>query len=313
MPISKTVLAASLALATQSVFASAVLAPPEIFAPGVISGPAKEDSAVFTPDGATVYFDRAQWPNALILVSHRVKGTWSAPRIAPFSGQWLDHDPAMAPDGSFLVFASNRPATAAGAIVREGGNLWRVERKGEGWSAPVRLPDAINASPKTYAPCVVGDGSLYYQQADAKTGEFHLFRAQHRDGHYEAPQRVTFAGATTHELDPAVAPDESFIVFDANDPANAERDRLFIAFREAQGWGQPIDLGDVVNAHDNPWGAHLGADHRTLYFSSTRASTISWPRTHAQAEEDLARLETWDNGNENIWTVSLAPLLDARG
>jgi Tol biopolymer transport system component len=290
---------------------ASTLAPPEIFSPGVISGPAKEDSLVFTPDGNTAYFDRAQWPNALILESHRSPHGWSTPRIAPFSGEWLDHDPAMAPDGSFLVFASNRPAQTGGAIVREGGNLWRVDRKGNGWSAPVRLPDAINASPKTYAPCIAGDGSLYYQQADADTGEFHLLRAQYRDGHYETPVRVTFAAATIHELDPAVAPDESFIVFDANDPAHLDRDRLFIAFRAAGQWGVPVDLGDAVNAHGAPWGAHLGPDHRTLYFSSTRTTPVQWPRTRADGERDLARLQSWDNGNENIWQVSLAPLIDA--
>lgn len=287
------------------------LASPEVFAPGIISGPAKEDCAAFAPDGDTVYFDRAQWPNALILVSHRAQGAWSTPVIATFSGQWLDHDPAMAPDGSFLVFASSRPANAGGVPVREAGNLWRVERKGTGWSAPVRLPDAINRSAKTYAPSIAGDGSLYYQQADASNGEFHLLRAQYRDGRYLEPARVALQAPGTHELDPAIAPDESFIVFDANTPSSPDHDRLFIAFREGDAWGKPVDLGDAINAHDDPWGAHLGADHRTLYFSSTRSQPTAFPRTREQAEQDLARLQAWDNGNENIWRVSLQPLLDA--
>jgi len=285
---------------------------PEVFAPGVISSPAKEDCAAFAPDGDTVYFDRAQWPNAQILVSHRVHDVWSEPKIAAFSGQWLDHDPAMAPDGSFLVFASSRPAAAGGAAVHQAGNLWRVDRKGDGWSEPKRLPDAINASPRTYAPSVAGDGSLYYQQADAAGGEFHLLRAQYRDGGYLDPVRVALQAPGTHELDPAIAPDESFIVFDANTPSSPDHDRLFIAFREGGVWSAPVDLGDGINAHNDPWGAHLGADHRTLYFSSTRSLPTTFPRTRAQAEQDLARLQGWDNGNENIWKVSLQPLLDAR-
>ncbi|MEP7044836.1 MAG: hypothetical protein ABI843_17365 [Dokdonella sp.] len=288
------------------------LANPEVFAPGIISGPAKEDSATFAPDGDTVYFDRAQWPNALILVSHRVHGVWSAPVIAAFSGQWLDHDPAMAPDGSFLVFASNRPATAGGAPVREAGNLWRVERKGADWGEPARLSDAINRSPKTYAPSIAGDGSLYYQQADPTSGEFHLLRAQYRDGRYAEPLKLSLEAPGTHELDPAIAPDESFIVFDANTPSSPQHDRLFIAFREGAGWGKPVDLGDRINARNDPWGAHLGADHHTLYFSSTRSAATTFPRTRAQAEQDLARMQAWDNGNENIWQVSLQPWLDAR-
>ena len=293
------------------VAAAAALSEPSIFAPGVISGPAKEDSAAFSPDGATVYFDRARWPNAFILESRREGNRWSTPRIAPFSGEWLDHDPTVAPDGSFLVFASNRPAVRGGAIVREGGNLWRVDRRGSGWGTPVRLPDAINASPKTYAPSIAADGSLYYQQADAATGEFHLFRAPYRDGTWGTPERLHFDAPTTHELDPAIAPDQSFLVFDADDPAHPDHDRLVIALRNRNGWGRPVDLGDAVNARGNPWGAHLGPDGRTLYFSSTRGESPAFPRTHAQAAADLVRLGDWDNGNENIWKVSLAPVLDA--
>jgi hypothetical protein len=289
---------------------AAPAAAPEIFAPGVISGPAKEDSAAFAPDGNTVFFDRAQWPNAFILVSHRTRSGWSTPQIAPFSGQWLDHDPAMAPDGSFIVYASSRPKTAGAAPVREGGNLWRVDRERNGWSAPVRLPDTINNSAKTYAPSIAGDGSVYFQQADAQTGEFHILRSQYRDGTYLPAVRVAL-GDGPHQLDPAIAPDESFIVFDAADPAKPEQDRLFIAFHEGDHWGAPLDLGDAVNARNSPWGAHLGADHRTLYFSSARTLPIAFPRDAAQAGRDLARLQAWDNGNENIWSVSLAPWLDA--
>ncbi|MET0225724.1 MAG: hypothetical protein ABW187_04715, partial [Dokdonella sp.] len=189
---------------------------------------------------------------------------------------------------------------------------WRVERDGEGWSDPVRLPDAINRSPKTYAPSIAGDGSLYYQQADAATGEFHLLRAQYRDGRYLEPAHVVLQAPGTHELDPAIAPDESFLVFDANTPSNPAHDRLFIAFRDGDAWGTPVDLGDSINARNDAWGVHLGADRRTLYFSSTCSQPTTFPRTHAQAEQDLARLQAWDNGNENIWRLSLQPLLDAR-
>ncbi|HET7331606.1 MAG TPA: hypothetical protein VFJ26_12475, partial [Dyella sp.] len=72
-------------------FASLAADAPQVFAPGVISGPAGEACPAFTPDGDTVYFD----VGSMILVSHREHGTWSKPAIAPFSGQWLDHDPAM--------------------------------------------------------------------------------------------------------------------------------------------------------------------------------------------------------------------------
>lgn len=290
---------------------------PEVFAPGVISGPANEDAAAFTPDGATLFFDRAQWPSAYILVSQREHDSWSTPRIAAFSGRWLDHDVAMAPDGSFLVFSSNRPAQPDGAPLDAvagdgkgyGGQLWRVAHTAGGWGEPQRLPDAVNAGTRLYSPYVVRDGSIYFQQPDAH-GEFHIWRSQRRGESYAAPERVALGDPAAHTLDPAVAPDESFIVFDANFADRDGPDRLYIAFKDGTTWGAPEDLGAAIN-HHAPWGAHLGPDGTTLYFSSKRTTPVHYPRDARQAQADLARMEAWDNGNDNLWMVSLLPWIEA--
>ena len=91
----------------------------------------------------------------------------------------MDLEPAMAPDGTFLVFASNRPAMPGGPALDgnyeghsqpgRGGNLWRVDRTADGWAPPRRLPDAINAGASVYAPAVAADGSVYFMQPDAVT------------------------------------------------------------------------------------------------------------------------------------------------
>ncbi|WP_431216112.1 TolB family protein [Puia sp. P3] len=110
---------------------------PEIFAPGVISGPLHEAAPAFTPDGKTVYYHCAGGAvQGTILVSHLVKGGWSRPVIAPWSGEWSDIEPAMSPDGSYLIFSSNRPAMAgetAGWILVEPGlspQWWKSVARG---------------------------------------------------------------------------------------------------------------------------------------------------------------------------------------
>jgi len=281
---------------------------PEIFAPGAISGPAGIDCLTFAPDGATVYFDQQAGASGFIMEAHRVGGGWSAPRIAPFSGQWLDHDPAMAPDGSYLVFTSNRPDTVGGAPLH-GGHLWRVDRRGDGWSAPVRLPDAVNVGTAVYAPSVAANGDLYYQRRDEAGHAFHLYRSAWRDGRYQPPQRLAL-GDAAEEQDPAIAPDGSFLVFDANYTDKDQPDHLYLAFRDGDGWRAPIDLGDAVDRYQ-PWGSHLGPDGRTLYFTSNRTEPVHYPRSPAQARADLARMRAWDNGNNHIWRLSLAPWLAA--
>ena len=284
---------------------------PEVFAPGFISGSPNEDCLTLTPDGNTAYFDLDNGKNVVIVVSHRAGGVWSRPAIAPFSGEWADHDPALSPDGSHLVYASSRPAAPGGAPVTSRGNLWRVDRKGDGWGEPFRLPDTVNAGSRTYAPSIAADGSLYFIRPNA-SGVMHIFRSQYRNGTYLDAVEVAVGDPAAHEKDPAIAPDESFIVFDSNDPVKNDPDRLFIAFREGNGWSRAIDLGDAVNANNSPWGPHVSPDGRTLYFTSDRVVATPYPRTPAQAADDLARLLSWNNGNNNIWFLSLSQWIDPR-
>lgn len=282
---------------------------PTIFAPDSIAGPADDGAAAFTPDGATVYFMRGT-DSFTLMESHRVDGRWSAPRAAPFSGRWRDLDPAMAPDGSYLLFVSNRPSTTGGqpldAVhagqrrVGLGMNLWRVDRKGNGWAAPVRLPDTVNTCAMTFAPSIAADGSVYFIGC-AAAGGLRLQRAAYRDGHYLAPVVVSMGDASMPIRDPAIAPDSSFMVVSTQREAQQPY-RLAIAFHTATGWSAPLDLGDTVNGGKHSMGAQLGPDHRTLYFYSDRRLPPSDPRAAA----------AWNNGADHIWQVSLAPWLDVR-
>jgi Tol biopolymer transport system component len=283
------------------------LATPQIFAPGEISGTPSEDCMSLMPDGNTAVFDMDGPSSSTIMISHKSKGHWSKPEIASFSGQWVDHDPAVSPDGKFIVFASNRPATTDG---KPGGGLWRVDRKGDGWGEPKRLPDVVNVSPRIYAPSITRDGSVYYIRP-GDDSILHIYRSQYQDGAYQPGVEQTLGDMTTHQKDPGIAPDESYVVFDSDVGSKKDVDRFFIAFREGDHWGQAQDLGDVVNAGNNPWGPHIGADGSTLYYTSDRSEKVLYPRSRQQAEKDMARILSWDDGETNIWYLSLKPVIEA--
>jgi Tol biopolymer transport system component len=281
---------------------------PEVFAPGVVSGPSNDTDASFTPDGATLVFAR----DGAILLSERTPAGWSTPRIAPFSGRWMDAQPTLAPDGSALVFVSNRPL-ADGDAKHPSGNLWRVERHGAAWGEPAHLPAVVNRGTSIWGPSVAADGSVYFMDRVGGKGPFKLWRAPWRDGAWGEPVLQVLGDPAMQQVDPTVAPDEAFIVFSAKHPDTDEHERLYIAFREAGGWGAAIDLGAPVNLPGNDSNeARLAPDGRTLYFASDRQTPVHWPRTPAQAQADLARIAAWDDGNQNLWRVSLAPWLDAR-
>ena len=287
---------------------------PRIFMPGSLSGPASEDCLSLTPDGNTAVYDISSGKNVFIVISHRQDGVWSAPSIAPFSGDWKDHDPALSPDGHFLVFASNRPTAPGRPPQGNWGTLWKVTRIAEGeWGAPELLPPTVNFSTRTYAPSIAADGSLYFI-APNPAGIMHIFRSQYKDGIYAKALEQAVGDPRAHEKDPGIAPDESFVVFDSNDPTKKDDpDRLFIAFREGDHWGKAVDLGDEVNGGNNPWGSHIRTDGSTVYYTSDRAQEVSYPRSQAQAKADLGRLLAWDDGESNIWALSLTPWIKDRG
>jgi hypothetical protein len=111
------------------------------------------------------------------------------------------------------------------------------------------------------------------------------------------------SGAFT-DVDPAVAPDESFLVFGSG-RAPARSMDLFIVYRSNGQWGEPKHLGDEVNSAGSDAEPRLSPDARTLYFSSERVMPVVFPRSVASAQTDLLRIQAWDNGLYNIWMIPL--------
>jgi hypothetical protein len=260
-----------------------------------------DDTVTFTPDGATVFFHRSSGANETIMIAHRINGHWSPPQTAAFSGQWHDKNPLVAPDGSYLLFNSDRPTSSGGkALVQNyfgggagpGANIWRVDRKddytadrkADQWGDPVWLGPVINSDVFIDFPSVAADGTLYFMRFDAAAKIMHLWQSRYEHGAFLAPELVTLGDPAQSIHDPAVAPNQSFIVFDYG-KVKGGLGRVCLAFREGDHWGKPIDLGDDLNK-DLPWGFHLDADRHTIYFTGKsgiqKFSLEPWLNAHQQ-------------------------------
>jgi dipeptidyl aminopeptidase/acylaminoacyl peptidase len=272
LPALAATLSGSPASTTKSAPSRALFEPEAAWPDGDDSAPA------FTPDGKTVFFTHRDGAITIMMATLH-DGVWSKPQVAPFSGKWRDIEPAMAPDGSYLVFVSNRPATAGGEPLTgyfggqsqpgKGGNIWRVDRRGDGWGEPVRLPDVINSHSAIYSPAVAGDGSIYFNQPDPVTKKSHVYRAQARGVSFDAPVALPISDGTHPGYDVAVAPDESFLVFSASRaPAAEHQSLLFIAFRRNGTWTEPQALDPSLEGIE----ARLSPDLKTLYFEADNGS-----------------------------------------
>lgn len=197
-----------------------------------------------------------------------------------FSGQYRDLEPAFAPNGKYLIFASSRPTTPNGAPLDghyngqvfpgSGGNLWRIAWTKKGWGKPELLPATINSNDAVFSPAVTADGSLYFMRAE-NDGKFHIYRAQMKNGKFETPVLASFSDADHGEYDPAVAPNESYLIFSSGRaPAPPKTTDLFIVFRTANGWGEPIDLRSALSDDVHGIESRLSPDGKTLYYSNSR-------------------------------------------
>lgn len=74
---------------------------------------------------------------------------------APINTESSEYDPYVAPDESYVIFASNRPGGRGDA------DLYVSFRDGATWSEPVSLGDAVNTPAREYCPVVSPDGKYF--------------------------------------------------------------------------------------------------------------------------------------------------------
>lgn|GEM_PF-1014208 len=106
----------------------------------------------------------------------------------PLNSTWWDSQAALAPDGSFVVFASARPDGVGGA------DLWIADRGRNGRYAAVRnLGGEINSDANDFSPFLAQDGrTLFF--ASTREGGFggsDIYRTQRgADGRWSEPENL---------------------------------------------------------------------------------------------------------------------------
>jgi hypothetical protein len=250
---------------------------PALFAPGVVSTCREHSAALFTPDGEELYFGR-MFPAAIYFMQ-QVDGEWSVPRVAPFSGEFIDLYPYLSPDGERIFFSSNRPVDERGTpLERPHRHLWMVERAGTGWSEPKHLGAVVNSGIRQGSPAVTLDGTLYFSRRDSSHfgNSTDILRSRPSDGEYVTVENVgDVINSNSPDHSPYIAPDESYIIFSSFRGGYGMSD-LFISFRRSDGlWSQPRNMGARINSPAKEEYPHVTHDGKYLFFNSNRPSRLN--------------------------------------
>ena len=219
----------------------------------------------FMPSAEEVYFSAMDFSvrfSEKIFVMKMVNDAWSAPEVAPFSGEFFDGSPSISRDGQHLVFSSGRNADQTGLNEDGERNLWYVLRTDAGWSQPQMLP--VNTDQWENGSDISARGNLFFYSPDIHRMAFPPNDPPH------AEKLGTEINSGFTELHPCVAPDERFLVFYSNRPGHlgSGGGDMYISFKGEDGSWQPAtNLGAEFNAgHLSTSFPRLSPDGRYLFF-----------------------------------------------
>ncbi len=223
------------------------------------------------PDGLRVYGairdGAGPGPRLVEWVWHEEMQHWMGPDALHFSdGSESDTAVAIAPDGSYLLFASSRPVDLVGA-----GDMniwlsqWREDDDGAGWSDPWLLP-TIHSPAWDGGPSLAMNGNLYFaSERDAPTSGRNLFLAELEGGNWMSPRALPSpVNSDFDEIDPWIAPDESFILFASNREGAFD---LYASYADGVGgWTEPQRFVELITTEADERAPVLSLGGQVLFF-----------------------------------------------
>jgi len=227
---------------------------------------------VFSPDGDTAFWVawNGRWGSdsaaqRTIYMSRKTNGSWSSPSAMPFSGPYSDDDPFVSPDGRWLYFVSNRPASDDDTSTD--GDIWRY------CLADSRGLEhlSINSDVAEYSPVVTESGTLYFASTrKGGYGQGDLYMATRNGPDFNAPTTLgASVNSPTGEWNLWVSADETEMIFEASSRAtnvSASGD-LYYSYRSALGWEPAVPL-DPLNTSGSDLMPRMHPNNRTLYFTT---------------------------------------------
>lgn len=283
---------------------------PEVFAENALLTPfAPHGTLVFSPDGNEMIWCHQAMPIQAMWYMTRDNGVWQRPVIAPFTDPELDYadgSPCFSQDGMRIYYHSHRPSVEGGER-EEDSNIWYVEKTGGGWGKPINMRSPVNGEREEYGPFICESGNLYFIRAEYEDsfGASDVYVSELIDGKYSDPKNLgNSVNGQSHELTPAVAPDESYIIFASNRPFFFGQDlNLYVSYRKADGsWTEAVDLGRMVNSGQG-WHPSISPDGEYIFY--LQDDQYKWFSSEVVEELKEAMIGTVPHEVRSIAGVSL--------
>lgn len=224
------------------------------FAPGLVSNEIYEYDGTFSKDMKSFYFIRRGEENkASAFYEYRyneIKGEWIKSEIA---SPWIGR-PVISPDGQTMHLGDKY-----------------LKRTESGWSELQKLepPTVSNDSMYIMRLSSSANGTYYFDTYKENDPTFPIRYSRLLNGKYEEPKALSKAiNKGTFLSHPFIAPDESYLLFDAQREDGYGDSDIYISFKQKDGtWGNAINLGDKINTNAWEASASISPDGKYLFFS----------------------------------------------
>ena len=236
---------------------------PELFAPGIVSTVFNEHcSPVFSPDGREVYFYPLSGKGTMFMEWKDRR--WTIPKTTFFSDEYEASNPVFSPDGKKIYFKSRRPAGENETAGPQ--RVWYVEREKKGWSESRLFEKTVNLEGIGWQVSIAKNNNFYFTCSGLGEG---IYRFPFVNGQYLEPEKVDTGFPGT---DPAVAPDESYVIFVCTDRDDGHGgDDLYISFQNKDGsWTAARNMGNRINSSSHDLWPSVSSDGKYIFFVSFR-------------------------------------------
>lgn len=282
---------------------------PTIFANGIISTGDYESHPAFTPEGRTLYFlkDSPDFVFWTIFVSEFRNGRWTQPQVASFSGRYKDADPFITADGSKFLSISDRPVPGK---KHHDLDIWVMDRNGKAWGEPRNLGVPVNSEGNEWYPTTAADGTLYFgSDRPGGRGKTDIYCSRLIDGKYTEPENLgSPINTELNEYEPYIAPDQSFMIFMADNRNGRGDSDLYVSYQRDGLWTRPESLPDGVNSIASEYSPKISPDGKYFFWTSTRNALGNQEANRFTTREYLNKIRAAGNGLGDIYQIDIGAL-----
>ncbi len=267
-----------------------------------VNSSARDVIPSISADGLTLYFssDRSGGYGGFdlwVATRETISDPWDAPvNLGPtINTSSEDGTPCIMADGLTLYFYSDRSG-GYGAW-----DIWLTTRETteDEWGTPINLGSTVNSPYRDVAPSITADGLSLFFVSDRPGGSgsrdiWVTTRATKSDDWGSPINLGPTVNTSSFEATPSISADGLLLFFQSNRAGGYGGFDIYVSRRATENdpWGEPVNLGPIVNSSNFEGNPSISADGSSLYFVTNRSG---------------------GSGNADLWQVPVIPIVDLNG